>query len=274
VTVAALATASAALAAALATASAVPAAKAETAAAPTYLDSRCIGTPSGKGDAYRDYMLAVTAKTMQVRANEGNIAGWIFARSVITADGDCDFLQVNLHRGFPPARTSIDPYMIKAGLKTNRTEWYARLAELTDAVRRELWRGVDQVGAVARGNFIRIDYYKANSQKAAEWTRVQGSLWRPAYLAAVKEGTVLGWQLDRLFLPAGSGYPYGVRTITAFRDWDAVGRTPDGEAVARAFHKGRAPALLAQDAQVQELVRSELFEVVDVIRPVNALAVP
>ena len=240
----------------------------------TYLDTRCIGTPSGKGDAYRDYMLSVTAKSMQVRADEGNIAGWIFARSVITADGDCDFLQINLHQGFPPARTSVEPYFVKAGLKTTREEWYRRLAELTDAVRRELWRGVSQVGAIEKGNYLRIDFYKVDARKQPQWSRLQSDVWQPAYAAGVRDSAVVGWQVDRLFLPSGSGYPYAVRTFTALRDWAAVGQTPDAESVARRFHKGRAPALLARDAEAQQLVRSELFEVVEVIRPRTAAKPP
>ena len=246
------------------------AASAPTATQETYLDTRCIGTPGGKGDAYRDYMLAVTAKTMQVRADEGNIAGWIFARSVITADGDCDFLQVNLHQGFPPERSPIDPYMVKAGLKTTREEWYKRLAELTDAVRRELWRGVVEVGRLEKGNYLRIDYYKVNPRKQAQWSRQQEQLWRPAYAAELRGGGVLGWQVDRLFLPGGAGQPYSARTFTALKDWASVGQTPDSEAVARRFHKGRAAAVLAQDSETQELVRSDLFQVVEVIRPATA----
>ena len=73
-----------ALALLLAAAPATPAA-----AAPSgYAMVRCIDV--SKGDEYRDYMLEVTARTMQVRANEGDIAGWVFARSVMPAARSVD----------------------------------------------------------------------------------------------------------------------------------------------------------------------------------------
>src|SRR5512134_94603 len=85
------------------------------ATAPGYAMVRCIDV--SKGDEYRDYMLEVTAKTMQVRANEGDIAGWVFARSVMPAGeaSTCDFMQINVYKTFPPERTPIDPYLVKAG---------------------------------------------------------------------------------------------------------------------------------------------------------------
>src|SRR5262245_52164075 len=88
-------------------------------AGPGYVMFRCIDTLPGKGDEYRDFMLQTTAKSMQVRADEGNIDGWVFARAVIPSgtDASCAFIQANVHKGFPPERTPIDPYFVKAGVK-------------------------------------------------------------------------------------------------------------------------------------------------------------
>jgi hypothetical protein len=79
------------------------AAAATPSAPPGYAMVRCIKVT--KGDEYRDFMLATTAKTMQVRADEGDIAGWVFARAVIPGGNDstCDFMQKNIYKDFPPS---------------------------------------------------------------------------------------------------------------------------------------------------------------------------
>src|SRR2546428_8895592 len=104
---------------------------------PVYMMVRCTKALPSKGDEYVQFMLDTTGKAMQVRADEGNVAGWIFARSVIPSGGDatCDYMQVNLHQGFPPERVPIDPYFVKAKVTISRSAWYAKLAEQSRLVR-------------------------------------------------------------------------------------------------------------------------------------------
>jgi hypothetical protein len=234
---------------------------------------RCIKTTSGQGDAYRDYMLATTAKSMQVRANEGDIDGWIFARVVIPGGGqaECDFVQMNLHRRFPPARTPIDPFFAKAGLTTTRQEWYARLGEMSRLIRVELWRGVAEAGGVQKGNFLRLDMLKLPAARLPEWRRLQGD-WRVAGQTAIDRQLITAWQADELILPAGTSYPYAARRMIAFSDWAAIGRAPDDRALLQQALPGRGPVLLAREVATSELARSELYEVVEVVRPITAPA--
>jgi hypothetical protein len=209
-----------------------------------YAMVRCIDV--SKGDEYRDYMLEVTAKTMQVRANEGDIAGWVFARSVIPAGeaSTCDFMQINLYKKFPPERTPIDPYLVKAGLKVTRQEWYARMGAMSKLARQELWRSVERLGSIDKGQYLRVDYFRAPPGQATAGKK--------AAQAAIREGQLKGWQAEEIELPAGSSYGYNFRTLSAFPTWDSLG------------HAGR---LVSAAARGHELVKSELFQVVEAIRP-------
>lgn len=235
---------------------------------PRYMMVRCIKCPGGKGDAYRDYMLSTTAKSMQVRANEGDINGWIFARAYIPSgeESECDFIQMNLHQGFPPPGTPIDPWFKKAGLKLDRKEWYANLGPLSKLVRVELWRGVQSAGEVRKGNYLRLDMLKVAPARQDEWKRLQGE-WLAAGQGAVDQKLITAWQADELILPSGSGYRYGARRVTAFPDWTSIGQIPDDQALVRRVLKGKAPALLGREVRAGELARSELYEVVEVVRP-------
>jgi len=214
-------------------------------APPGYAMVRCIKV--SKGDEYRDYMLEVTAKTMQVRANEGDIAGWVFARTVMPAGeaSSCDFMQINVYKTFPPERTPIDPYLVKAGLKTTRTEWYARLGAMSKLASQELWRNAsDPLGAIEKGHYLRVDYWKAPPGKAAAGKK--------AAEAALKAGQLKAWQAEEILLPAGSAHGYNARTLSAFPTWESL---------------TQASLLVDALPRSHELVRSMLFTVVEVVRP-------
>jgi hypothetical protein len=218
---------------------------------PVYMMVRCTKALPSKGDEYVQFMLDTTGKAMQVRADEGNVAGWIFARSVIPSGGDatCDYMQVNLHQGFPPERVPIDPYFVKAKVTISRSAWYAKLAEQSRLVRVELWRGLQEQGKLDKGNYFRVDYLKLPAGPHPLGRRQQEAE------GAIRKGTLAGWQAQEIVVPAGSSYPYNVRTISVFADWPAIGRHLDATPSARA-----AP----------DLVRSELYQVITVIRPSTA----
>lgn len=241
---------------------------------PTYMMFRCIKTTAGKSGAYQEYMLATTAKAMQVRANEGDVHGWLFAKAVIPSgsEAECDFIQTNFHRGFPPPSTSIDPFFAKAGLKVTRQEWYATLGPMSKLVRLEQWRGVEGLGQLQKGQFIRFDYLKVTPGRADEWKRAQAD-WLAAARTASEQKLITAWHADEILLPGGSGYRHTARRVIAFPDWSAMGQVPDDQALVRRMLKARAPAVLARETRASQLVSSELYEVVEVIRPAREAAV-
>jgi hypothetical protein len=260
---------------------AAPAPAAADEAEPLYMMVRCIRALNA--GEYERYMMSTTAKTMQVRADEGDIAGWLFAKTVLPSGEDangCDFLQTNFHRGFPPARSPIDPYLVKAGLKITRDDWYKSMGAVSKLTRVELWRGVTSVdgsvnlGTADKGHFLRLDYIKVPPARGREWGKLQDELWKPVQEAARRAGVVSGWQADRIVLPAGSDWPYGARRLTAFADWAAIGKADDDQQLAAGVHKGRAPALLSRAEKLEQVVRSELFQIIAVVRPKGTAARP
>jgi hypothetical protein len=245
--------------------------------APVYMMVRCIKV-SNSGE-YEKYMMSTTAKTMQVRADEGDIAGWLFAKVVLPSGEDakgCDFLQTNFHRGFPPARTPIDPYLVKAGLKITRDDWYKSMGAVSKLTRVEMWRGVtsldnpSSLGRAQKGNFLRVDYIKVPPARARDWGKLQTDLWKPVQEASAKEGVVTAWQADQIVMPGGSDWPYGARRLTSFASWAAIGKADDQDRLVASVHKGRAGGLQARAEKLEEVVRSELFEIITVVRPAGA----
>jgi hypothetical protein len=224
-------------------------------APPVYMMVRCTKALPSKGDEYVQFMLETTGKAMQVRADEGNVAGWVFARSVIPSGGDssCDYMQVNLHQGFPPERVPIDPYFAKAKVNITRSAWYAKLAEQSRLVRVELWRGLQDQGKIEKGNYFRVDYLKL-----PVGARTVGR-WQQDGEAALRKGTLAGWQAQEIVVPAGTSYPYNARVISVFADWASIGRHLESAGPARAG---------------TELVKGELYQVIAVVKPSAAHPTP
>jgi hypothetical protein len=217
---------------------------------PLYLMSRCIKAQPNKSGEYEKFMMETTRKSMQVRADEGSLAAWVFAHSVIPGgglDSTCDFLLINVHKDFPPERVPIDPYFAKAKVTVTREQWYAKLAEQSRLVRVELWRGVDEVGTMEKGNYFRVELLKAND----DWPTAAGKTVKVWQEGRIKAGELRGWQAHQLLIPAGTAQPYNFRTLEVFPDWNSIGRPV----------KPRARAAKA------ELVRSELYQVIDVVKP-------
>jgi hypothetical protein len=226
---------------------------------PTYNMVRCIDALPGKADEYKSFVLETTSKSMQVRADEGNLAGWVFARSVIPSgrDVNCDFMQVNVQSGFPPERTPIDPYFVKAKVNITRAEWYAKLGQQSKLARLEMWRGVDELGRIEKGQYFRVDYFKIPANKKKDWNRLARAEMKRAKAAAMRSGEIKAWQAQEIVLPSGSGYPYSARIIEAYPSWDNIGIAL--EQATKATGGGAAEG--------HELVRSELYQVIDVVWP-------
>jgi hypothetical protein len=231
---------------------------------PLYTMLRCIKTLPGKSDEYRQFMLDTTAKTMQLRADDGDLDTWIFARAIIPTgnESDCDYLLFNIHRGFPPERVPIDPYFVRAKVKITRAEWYAKLGAQTKLMWMELWRGLEQAGTVEKGNFLRLDFLKVPPGAMADWTRGEGGAGgRAVQEGRIRRGDLHGWRAHELLLPAGSAHGYNAGTMDVYRDWNAIGRAP------RTSTNREEVAVNQRLARGRELVKSELYQVVEVVRP-------
>ena len=133
---------------------------------------------------------------------------------------------------------------MKAGLKVTRQEWYARMGALSKLASQELWRSVERLGSFDKGQYLRVDYFKAPPGKAAAARR--------AAEAAIREKQLQGWHAEEIVLPAGSSHGYNTRTLTAFPTWSSL---------------GAAGKLLDATPRTHELIKSELYQVVEVIRP-------
>jgi hypothetical protein len=69
-------------------------------------------------------------------------------------------------------------------------------------------------------------------------------------------------------MPSGTGLPYEAGTIDVYEDWAAIGKPQAFDEVFQKVHPGKnVPELLAKADKAREIVRSDLYEVLEKVTP-------
>ena len=198
--------------------------------APYYVRANCIKVRDGKGPEYAAYLRDVTAKLAKYRVDNGMVAGFTVSQAVFPAGraAMCDYIIANQTNAFPPEAPTPeqgDADYKKAGVNMTRQERTAKLNELTYLVKTELWRRTASAGAgVAKGSYIRVNYFNVKTGMMADWMAMESSGWKQLAEAAATEVPGTAWSEWVLAMPGGQSLPYNARTIDVFPTWDALGK--------------------------------------------------
>jgi len=226
---------------------------------------RCIKALPGQATGYRYMILETVAEAMRARVEKGQMSSWVFAGSVIPAgeEARCDFLLVDVYEGFPPQ--PIDPYLEKAGGIMATDGWQTRAASQSKLVSVELWQDLDKTGAMEAGSYLRVNQIKTG--EFDNWARMQSEIWKPVHEARIRDGDFQGWLASRVIMPSGADWPNPARTISVFADWKSLTRPARYRELIPVVHPGKNPdEILSRIANLQEILRTELFEVIELIR--------
>ena len=236
-----------------------------------YTRSLCIKVEPGKMAEYTKLQSDVRPAAL-ARANAGEFSGRLILRSAYPAgmEATCDFMSVTLYPGFPPDPKSTmpqDAVFEKAHVSMKPAEYTAALTSTGKLRKAELWRIQDSFGTPELGNYLRLDYMKVKPDDFSNWIKAEKETWKPLHQARAELGSLKGWALTTLSMPSGSALHYNAMTVNMFKDWAQIGMpTKYQDAAKKAFPGKDMTQILAQPS-LRDLVRTELYEVVDVIRP-------
>jgi hypothetical protein len=241
-----------------------------------YARSLCIKVQPGKDAEWRKLVSDVSKPTAQVRADAGEFSTRLLLRAVFPAglDAACDYNLVYLYPGFPPdpkTAMSADSAHEKAHVAMSQSDFAAKRDSLTRLRRTELWSIIDGIGTPELGNYLRLDYMKVQPGQGAEWVKAERETHKPLHQARVDLGALKGWTLTRLVMPSGSAQPYNAMTVNMFKDWAQIGGPAKYQEAFKKVYPGKdASEINAQTAKLRDIVRTELYEVVDVTRPTHS----
>ncbi len=113
--------------------------------------------------------------------------------------------------------------------------------------------------------FLSVEYMKVPSGGDAAYAEVE-KLWKRIHEVRIKEGTLTSWGLYGRIMPGGSDYPYNYATTREYNHFkDLIG--PDFSAVVQKAGLGMtANELGDRTAKARDLVRGELWELVDYVQ--------
>lgn len=222
----------------------------------------------GSEDKYLDLERNFWKPIHQERINQGKISGWILYRVLYTGTSDLyNYVTVTFFDN--PAKlenswAGIDAKKILQGKDVDKA--YNETLQCRDLVRSNLIMKIDE--AVPETNsgpakYIQVDYMKVKPGNEGAYLDAEKNIWKPVHQEFIKAGTRVGWSLWGNVYPAGSGTDYQYVTANFFSDFSKIGAA-DYDAAFKKAHAGKdIDALNLKTGNSRDLVRSELWEVVD-----------
>ena len=215
------------------------------------------------------------AKTVQVRADAGNVAFFATLQAVIPAgtSARCDYIFVAGYEGYPPApltRGEAEAIFLKSGVSGSYDDYNTRLRQVWSLVSNDLLRVAPNgsVGSNASvGSYIRLNLDKLKpGHTVSEWATFERDGWGAYADAAAKDLPGLGWRAEYLVSPAGSAMDYKVVAVDVLPNWASTGFGWGGAAVWNKVHPDMTNA--AYMAKVWDMVdrhKSELSRTVALV---------
>ncbi|MBS1829766.1 MAG: hypothetical protein JST93_30990 [Acidobacteria bacterium] len=185
----------------------------------------CIKAKDGKQGELRRFLLDSSAKMGKYRVDSGVFSAYLIAEAVAPSgrSARCDFHLVQAYAAAPKGPlTSTEEDMKKAGISMTIAQRNAKRDEISYLVSREYWRVRDIVGTLVKGGYVRLNYFKINSNSQTEWLRMESSGWKQMAEVWAKESPGRAWVLQTLIMPGGATMPYNGLTVDGYPNWDAL----------------------------------------------------
>lgn len=224
----------------------------------------------GFEDKYVDLEKNVWKPLHQERINQGKIIGWILFRVLYTGTSDLyNYVTVTVFDNPANLENSwagVDSPKILAGKDIDKL--YKETLNCRDLVKSNLIMREDfaypEGGPVAY-KYIQVDFMKVKPGNEGLYLDVEKTIWKPVHNEFIKAGSRVGWSLWSATFPSGSGLDYQFSTVNYFSDFSKIGMANYTDAFAKAHPGKDINELSKKTGDSRDLVKSELWEVVDEI---------
>lgn len=203
----------------------------------------------------------------QERVEQGIIIGWILYRIHYTALND-EYNYVTATIFANPANLEhpyggIDPAKVHPNMHIEKV--HEKTMASRDLVKRSLIRRAgsaypENSMGPASFKYIEVNYMKS---KVGNYIAAANSIWKPMHQEFIKSGTRAGWSLWTAIYPRGTETDFQFVTVNYFKDFSQIGAANMAEAFKKAHPDKDQQTELGKVAATREMVRTELWEVVD-----------
>jgi hypothetical protein len=225
--------------------------------------------PPGSEAEFERFMKTAWRPIFQAQWQAGRTSNWILYRVHLTGSNDeYNYASVTYHETWAKTEASAswtaiirDSNPVSAKVMIDRTQ------NLGPVVRQALYGRVDVVTRSSPQSFryAVLDFMKVKEGMIDEYLKVEREDWKPLHQVLTKEGNRVGWALWDYLVPGGTGSPHDFVTTMLFNDYASIKAANDAEAYKRAHPNGDLAASVARTRKSRDVVRTEIWEVVDAL---------
>ncbi|MGI9174130.1 MAG: hypothetical protein ACR2GR_02265 [Rhodothermales bacterium] len=250
-----------------------PTAHAQETSAPLYLRLDYMDVePAGEG-AYVELERQVWKPVHEALIEAGILTGWnLYAvRLPGGTENGYNYVTVNVYDSLTDLENPYpEDVLTRVHADTALAGLAARTYAARDLVRSELWvlldQAVDTASADTSGapsRYALIDFMRVKPGGEEAYISLERDGAKPVHQERVKEGKIDSWRLYGLMLPSGTEYGYNYGTAGFFDSLTAL-EDPDLEELISRVHEGAdLSELMGRVFAARDLVRSELWELID-----------
>ena len=221
---------------------------------------------------YLDLEQKIWKPVHQQRLEAGIIVGWdLYAvRYPGGTEAPCQFVTVNTYEGLAKVEEPFSEELVKrAHPNVDMEDFFNKTLAARDLVRSELWIQREQARSDAEGvkvgDYITVGYMKVPPGRGGAYLRMEREIWKPIQLARIADGWIDNWGVNQLFLPGGSAGEYNWAAVQVYKEFGKILGGNFAENFEKA-HPGLAPSMLQSANDFRDMVRVDLWELIDQVR--------
>ncbi len=202
------------------------------------------------------------------RIKKGEIVGWMLYHIRYTASSDpYNYATVTIFSDPEKLENpgTIDPVTVHPDKDVEKV--LIETEESRDLVIRNLMIRKDFIQPdkdAQDPKFVEVDYMKVKQGDDDEYLHVEDDIWKPVHEKFIKAGTRTGWSLWGRLYPSGYAMDYQYLTVNEFSNFSQINQ-PDYVAAIKATHANKnVREIIEETNNSRELVKSELWELLDV----------
>jgi len=249
-----------------------PAAEAQQSTAPIWAVHRSVKVNPGKSAEFTKLYATTIKRFHQARKEGGAQIGWMLAKMLIPAGEEAPYHYVSttFHDKFPELDQipeQMAPFIEKAG--TTPEKFLAALNDVSTLVRRSVSRGIETVGVVEPGDYVRVDFMKVAQGKAGDYVDLERTIYKSLHEQRLKDGLISAWGFSYVTMPGGSERPFDFFTTNAVKKSELIPRLTGGygaEAFSKVHPNVNYVGTVMKTQELRTIVRSYLMRVVEVMR--------
>jgi hypothetical protein len=205
----------------------------------------------GTEAAFETFMRATWRPLYDGQRQKGQVVNWMLFRVHLAAANDeYNYVSVSYH---------------DAWAKTEAAAIVAETARLGPVVRQAIYSRVDFVTGKTPEAFkyAVMDFMKVKDGMIDLYLKVEREDWKALHQVLTNDGNRVGWVLWDYMIPGGTGSPHDFMTAMLFTDYAKIKAADDAAAYKRAHPAGSLQTSVADTRRARDVVRTEIWEVVD-----------